>query len=112
VVTPLSCALLGEKSAVRIMPGSRARSLYGTDQAIEEFWCSYGLDAQYGEAMTKAGFVVSGVDASGDARIVESPAHPFFVATLFLPQKRSEAGRPHPILKGFAALVNSPSART
>ena len=94
------------------MPDSQAYSLYGQIEVVEEFWCSYGLDRGYGKAMAKAGFAVSGVDASGDARIVESLAHPFFVATLFLPQKRSERGRPHPILKGFAALVKSSSART
>jgi CTP synthase (UTP-ammonia lyase) len=82
------------------------------EEVLEEFWCSYGLDARYGKAMTTAGFVVSGVDGAGDPRIVESITHPFFVATLFLPQKRSEPGRPHPILNEFAALVNSPSART
>jgi CTP synthase (UTP-ammonia lyase) len=104
--------LRGETSAVRVVPGSRAHSLYDADQTIEEFWCSYGLDANYVEALTRAGFMVSGVDASGDARIVEAPAHPFFVATLFLPQKRSVPRRPHPILKGFADMVNPTSART
>ena len=112
VVTPLSCALRGEQSPVRILPGTRARSLYACDQAIEEFWCGYGLDSNYVEALTRAGFAVSGVDGAGDARIVESLAHPFFVATLFLPQKRSEAGRPHPVLKGFGDRVNSSSARS
>ena len=111
-MTPLSCALRGETAAVQIVPGSRARLLYGMDEVVEEFWCSYGLDSQYRKAIAGAGFVVSGVDAAGEARIVESAAHRFFVATLFLPQKRSEPGRPHPILKAFASLVNSTSART
>jgi hypothetical protein len=31
--------------------------------------------------------------------------HPFFFATLFLPQKRSALGQPHPVLCGFAAAV-------
>jgi CTP synthase (UTP-ammonia lyase) len=111
VVRPLSCALPGEKSAVRIMPGSRACSLYGREEAIEELWCSYGFDATDGEAMTSAGFAVRGVDAAGEARIVESLTHPFFVATPFLPLNQSEPGRPHPILRGFAELVNSSPAR-
>jgi CTP synthase (UTP-ammonia lyase) len=105
-VTPLACALLGEALPVHITPGSRAYSLYGRGEAIEEFWCSYGLAADYQNALTDAGFIVSGVDASGAARIVESFAHPFFVATLFLPQKRSAPGRPHPILEGFAEVLN------
>ena len=111
MVTPLSCALLGEKNAVRILPGSHASSLYGCAAVIEEFWCSYELDVNYREAITRAGFVVSGVDESGAVRIVESPAHPFFIATLFLPQKQSEPGRPHPILRGFGERVNASLTR-
>ncbi len=38
--------------------------------------------------------------------MVELPAHPFFVATLFLPQLRSAPGRPHPLLAGFAAALS------
>jgi CTP synthase len=38
-------------------------------------------------------------------RIVELADHPFYVATLFLPQKRSAPGHPHPVLAGFAVAV-------
>jgi len=49
--------------------------------------------------------VVSGVGGEGEIRIVELPSHPFFLATLFLPQTRSTAGRPHPLIAGYAAAV-------
>jgi CTP synthase (UTP-ammonia lyase) len=52
---------------------------------------------------------VSGVGDDGEIRIVELPAHRFFVATLFLPQTRSAAGRPHPLLAAFAAAVAAPA---
>jgi CTP synthase (UTP-ammonia lyase) len=42
------------------------------------------------------------VDAGGEARIVELPDHPFFLATLFVPQTSSAAGHPHPIVAAFA----------
>ena len=42
---------------------------------------------------------------TGEIRIVEIPEHPFFVATLFLPQARSTPESPHPLLKGYAAAV-------
>jgi CTP synthase (UTP-ammonia lyase) len=32
---------------------------------------------------------------------VELPAHPFFLATLFVPQSRSLPERPHPIVTAF-----------
>jgi CTP synthase (UTP-ammonia lyase) len=48
---------------------------------------------------------VSGTGTDGEVRIVELPAHPFFLATLFLPQARSSPGGPHPIIAGFAAAA-------
>ena len=49
--------------------------------------------------------VISGVGSEGEARIVELPAHPFFIGTLFLPQARSTADRPHPLIAGFTAAA-------
>jgi len=48
---------------------------------------------------------VSGVGETGEVRLIEIPDHPFFMATLFLPQARSTAAAPHPLLRGFAAAV-------
>jgi CTP synthase (UTP-ammonia lyase) len=48
---------------------------------------------------------VSGLGGAGEVRIVELPGHPFFLATLFLPQARSTASRPHPLLAGYAAAA-------
>ncbi len=49
--------------------------------------------------------MVSGVGRGGEVRIVELPSHPFFVATLFVPQARSTADRPHPLIAGYAEAV-------
>jgi CTP synthase (UTP-ammonia lyase) len=47
------------------------------------------------------------VGAEGEIRAVELPDHPFFMGTLFLPQARSKARRPHPLIAGFATAVAS-----
>jgi CTP synthase (UTP-ammonia lyase) len=47
------------------------------------------------------------VGDGGEFRIVELTEHPFFLATLFLPQVRSAPDRPHPLLAGFARAVAS-----
>ena len=39
--------------------------------------------------------------AQGEARAIESPAHRFFIATLFQPQLSSGPGKPHPIIVEF-----------
>ena len=49
------------------------------------------------------GLVTSGVGVDGEVRIVELPNHPFFLVTLFVPQARSTAASPHPLMVGFAA---------
>jgi CTP synthase (UTP-ammonia lyase) len=42
---------------------------------------------------------------------VEIATHPFFLATLFLPQMRSNFATPHPLFVGFATAVEAVIAR-
>ena len=84
---------------------TRTAALYAMSEAVEEYWCNYGVNPAYVAALQDAGLIVSGTGEDGTIRIVEVADHPFFVATLFLPQKRSTAERPHPLLAGFAAAV-------
>jgi CTP synthase (UTP-ammonia lyase) len=76
----------------------------------EEFYCNYGINPEWIGRLEAAGLRVSGVGPDGEPRIVELPDHPFFVPTLFLPQARSSAADPHPVLAGFAAAVRAASA--
>jgi len=41
------------------------------------------------------------VDQDGEARIVELADHPFFLATLFVPQVSSSPTQPHPLISAF-----------
>jgi CTP synthase (UTP-ammonia lyase) len=63
------------------------------------------VNPDYERQLEASGLRVSGLGDAGEARIVEIPDHPFFVATLFLPQARSTVSAPHPLLRGFAAAV-------
>ena len=94
---------------VRVVPGTRAAALYGGAEPLEDYRCNYGVDPRFHPALEAAGLRLSGFGEDGELRIAELPAHPFFVATLFLPQMRSAPGRPHPILAGFAAAVRAVS---
>jgi CTP synthase (UTP-ammonia lyase) len=105
VITPLACSLVGQQHLVTLVPGTRTSRLYGCDSAIEDYYCNYGVNPEYVERLRKGGLQVSGVGEDGEIRIVELAAHPFFVATLFLPQARSTTARPHPLLLGYAAAV-------
>jgi len=93
---------------VTIVSGTRAATLYGAAESVEDYYCNYGVNPDYVREMGARGLRVSGWGGEGEARIVEIPGHPFFVATLFLPQARSTASAPHPLLAGFASAVLGP----
>lgn len=107
VVTPLSCSLVGQQHRVRILPGTRAAALYGRDEAVERYYCNYGLNPEYRPALEAAGLRVSAVDDDGEVRIVELDGHPFFLGTLFLPQMTSSSAEPHPLLLGLAEALSA-----
>jgi len=88
-----------------VLRGTRASALYGVTEATEDFFCNYGVNPDYHRGLEAGGLRVSGLGGAGEVRIVELPDHPFFLATLFLPQARSTAASPHPLLAGYAAAV-------
>jgi CTP synthase (UTP-ammonia lyase) len=100
-VTPLNCSLVGKTMQVDLAPGSQARAYYGQDRVEESYYCNFGLNPAYQESLQAAGMRISGWDALREPRMVELPSHPFFLATLFVPQAGSTWGTPHPIIASF-----------
>ena len=90
---------------VVLLPRTRAARLYGAEEATEDYYCNYGVNPDYRLRLEASGLRVSGVGGEGEIRIVELPEHPFFIATLFLPQARSTTASPHPLIAGYAAAV-------
>jgi CTP synthase (UTP-ammonia lyase) len=101
VIDKLACSLVGQAHEVQIAPGTRAHGAYGVERAVEQFRCTYGLNPLYREALTGGPLQVAGTDAEGEVRIVELPAHPFYIATLYLPQLTSSAEAPHPLIVAY-----------
>ncbi len=94
-----------------LRPGTRAAELYRAGESVENYYCNYGVNPEYVGALEKGGLAASGVGDDGEPRIVELSPHPFYVATLFLPQARSSPSSPHPVLVGFAAAVREAGER-
>ena len=105
VVTPLACSLVGQQQQVHIQPGTLAADLYGTSDVLEPFFCSYGLNPVYRAPIERAGLRFSGAGPNGEPRILELPAHPFFLGTLYVAQAGPRNDGPHPVLAGFAAAA-------
>jgi CTP synthase (UTP-ammonia lyase) len=107
MVTPLACSLAGQVMAVEVREGTRAGDAYGETGAREHYYCHFGLNPAYLDDLLAAGLAVSGIDQDGEVRIVELEDHPFFVATLFVPQARSTVVHPHPLVTAFVAAAKS-----
>jgi len=92
---------VGTVETVALLPGSVARQIYGQDTVSEQFACNYGLNPLYRDVFDGSALHVAGVGPDGEVRLVELPTHPFYVATLFLPQVRSSPGEPHPLIVAY-----------
>ena len=121
-IRPLTCSLVGKKLAIRLKPGSKAATFYGSTEAIESYYCNFGLNPEYREPLESAGLTISGWDDGEDgavdpvvpeARVIELRDHPFFLGTLFVPQAGSTPERPHPLIAAFAEQIGriSPQSR-
>lgn len=95
------CSLAGVEQEILVAPDTSAFKAYGKNQAIEQFTCNYGLNESYRKDIIQDNLNVVGKDSDGNARIVEIVSHPFFMATLFLPQLSSKPGTPHPLVLAF-----------
>ena len=92
VVSPLSCSLVEVNATVHFVPGTRIAAAYGALDATEGYHCNYGLNPDARDALAKSGVRIAVVDAAGDVRGIELVDHPFFVATLFQPERAALRG--------------------
>jgi CTP synthase (UTP-ammonia lyase) len=96
---------VGQTLQIIVAPDSRAGRVYGRRLVEEQYHCNFGLNPAYQAALHDGGLRVTGVDADGEARIVELPAHRFYLGTLFLPQHQSTPGQPHPMIVAYVAAA-------
>lgn len=101
VVAPLACSLVEVTDTVRLLPGTRIAAAYGADEAHEGYHCRYGVNPAFRQALLGGALKVSALDAGGEVRAVELDGHPFFVATLFQPERAALHGRVPPLVRAF-----------
>jgi len=105
VVTPLSCSLVEKGGAIRFAPSSQLRRAYGSDEANEGYRCSYGFNIEHRTRLEQAGLRFSGFDEAGEVRAFELPSHPFFIGTLFQPERSALRGEVHPLISAFIRAI-------
>jgi CTP synthase (UTP-ammonia lyase) len=103
VIAPLACSVVGQERPVLIAPGTLAGQLYLVSETVEPFFCTFGLNPAYRSQFEESGMVFSGSDRDGVPRVLEVPGHPFFLATLYIPQAAPAQESPHPVLAGLVS---------
>ena len=103
---PLLCSLVEVTDAVHLVEGSRLALAYGVMTITEGYHCSYGLSPDFREALADGPLRVCAVDDAGDVRGVELDGHPFFVGTLFQPERKALAGVSVPLAEAFLRAAN------
>ena len=101
LISKLECSLAGQLLTIEIKEDSTVFRIYKKRSIQEHYYCNFGLNPAYQATLDERGLRVVGVDENNEARILELADHPFFVATLFVPQLNSSSPHPHPLLLAF-----------
>ena len=86
----------------RLMPGSKAASIFNSDTVFERHRHRYEVNINYREKLEKAGLRVAGLSPDGKLpEIVEFADHPWFIGVQFHPELKSRPFEPHPLFSSF-----------
>ncbi|MGH9643660.1 MAG: glutamine amidotransferase-related protein [Terriglobales bacterium] len=116
IIYPVACALPNRKKGapklsgveveIRLAPGSYLAASYGDKELVrEEYFCNFEVNPEFEWTAMEAGFPIVARGPQGECRAIESPAHEFYIATLFQPQLTSRPGHPHPLVLAFVQAV-------
>ena len=112
VIAPLACALVEAHGEVALVPGSRIARAYGSLRAPTVYRCRYGLNPDFRAALTTGPLRGTAQDEHGELRAIELDDHPFFVATLWQPERAALEGRPVVLAQALVAAARARTAST
>ena len=108
MLTPLTCSLVEAVDGIHLRPGSLIANAYETSEIHEGYRCRYGVNPQFERELLSNRLQAVGHDCSGDLRAIELKGHPFFVATLFQPERAALKGQMPPLVRAFVEACRGP----
>jgi CTP synthase (UTP-ammonia lyase) len=104
-IAPLSCSLVGETKKIYLKKDTVIQKIYGAEEIIERYNCSFGLNPAYQHMFDNSGFHVAGTDENDEVRIFELAGARFYAVTLFQPQLSSTKENPHKLILAYLEAV-------
>jgi CTP synthase (UTP-ammonia lyase) len=105
VIAPLVCGLLEVSGGLHFERRSQLRAIYGRESASEEYHCNYGLNPLYADRLKIGRLRIAARDVEGSVRAVELAYHPFFIGTLFQPERAALRDQLPSLVRPFVAAV-------
>jgi CTP synthase (UTP-ammonia lyase) len=109
IIKPLECFVSEQIHSFHLEQGTKIYDVYQQSKIDEQYGiCNYGFNQFYADMFEKRGFIASGTDTEGKVKIMELTAHPFYIGTLFQPERSALTGKTHPLITCFikACLEN------
>jgi CTP synthase len=89
-------------------PESKAAKLYSKELISERHRHRYEFNLKYYEKYEKGGLILAGMNPESKLiELIELKNHPYFVATIFEPDKLSRPNKPHPLFLGLMNTAKS-----
>lgn len=101
LLTPLTCSLVEAVDSIHLVEGSLLAKAYETSEIHEGYRCRYGVNPEFEQALLSQQLNAVGHDSNDDLRAVELKGHPFFVATLFQPERAALKGVLPPLVRAL-----------
>ncbi|NUT88549.1 CTP synthase [Pseudomonas corrugata] len=101
LLTPLSCALVETIDSLQLDAQSLMAKAYGRRTVFEGYRCRFGVNPAFERDLLSDRLHAVARDSAGELRAVELRDHPFFVATLFQPERAALEDRVPPLVKAF-----------
>ena len=105
LIAPLSCPLVEVPDTIKLIPGTRIAQLYGKDEIREQYHCSFGPSLHYQHLFDDGSMRIAGLDNDGQARAFELTTHPFYMLTLFQPERSASTNVVHPLIRAFVQAM-------
>jgi CTP synthase (UTP-ammonia lyase) len=101
LLSPLSCSLVEAVDSIQLVEGSLIANAYESAEIVEGYRCRYGVNPAFERELLTRQLCAVGHDSQGDLRAVELKGHPFFVATLFQPERAALKGILPPLVRAL-----------
>ena len=105
LIAPLLCPLVETSDTIMLVPGTRIADLYGKAEIVEQYHCSFGPSLHYQSLFEDGKMRIAGFDKEGQARAFELTTHPFFLLTLFQPERSAFSHVVHPLIRAYVQAI-------